>query len=328
MLERLSIVIPTYNGIERLIHLCRWIKNQNFDGTLIVVSSDDIDHSKDFSKFEFVRFFHRPKTNVLEAMVIGFQNVNSRYCCYLGDDDLPTLVSYQKCCDFLDDNSEYGSARGAMGFVDYIAFQKFHNSDLTEKFLFLFRYFLSDRYDGYSDLSFESRNSRITMVLNQYIVSQFFITRSHIAKTLYSKDWSGISDHYLAERVWCFLHAASTRTKFVSGHFLMRGLGAYREPSVEVGGNLASGVRMATQKKYVHSVIKKLAFNHITNDRLLNSIFERRQKKLPILPRGVSKKIFWLKRLPRRFHFIFKYQVQAPLFLFRLERRPFVNNKK
>ena len=133
MLKHLTIVIPTFNGIGRLVNLCEWVKKHNFGGELIVVSSDAVDYSSYFSDFAFVRFLHCHKTNVLEAMVTAFQNLNTRYCCYLGDDDLPTLSSYQKCCDFLDDNHEYGSAGGAMGFVDYVAFLKFNKLDLVKK---------------------------------------------------------------------------------------------------------------------------------------------------------------------------------------------------
>ena len=105
------------------------------------MSSDAVDHSKYFSEFEFVRFLHHRKTSVLEASIIGFHNVKSRYCRHLGDDDLPILASYQKCCDFLDENSEYGSARGAMGFVDYPAFQEFYNSGSIYKILFGIKFF-------------------------------------------------------------------------------------------------------------------------------------------------------------------------------------------
>ena len=111
------------------------------------------------------------------------------------------------------------------------------------------------------DLSSKDQRSRIVMMRERYTVSQFFVTRTEIAKTLYSKIWSRIGDNYLAERVWCFLHAALTRTGFVSSHFLMRGLGEHRKPSVEVKSNSASGARMTNQKKYVHGVIKRLPFS-------------------------------------------------------------------
>ena len=119
MLQNLSIVVPTFNGVDRLIVLCNWIKSQNFGGILIVVSSDSVNDADKISEFKFVHFVHMPNSNVLEAMVAGFQLVSTRYCAYLGDDDLPTLKSYNKCCDFLDANPEYGSARGAMGFVNF-----------------------------------------------------------------------------------------------------------------------------------------------------------------------------------------------------------------
>ena len=68
-----------------------------------------------------------------------------------------------------------------MGFVDYPAFQEFYNSGRFTKF-YLNKIFFVDRYDGYCDLSSKDQRSRIVMIRERYTVSQFFVTRTEIAK--------------------------------------------------------------------------------------------------------------------------------------------------
>lgn len=328
MLKDLSIVVPTFNGFDRLIVLCNWIKSQNFGGTVIVVSSDSVNGADKISEFKFVHFVHMPNSNVLEAMAAGFQLVSTRYSAYLGDDDLPTLSSYKKCCDFLDANPEYGSARGAMGFVNFSAIQNLADANSLSKIIFKFRTLCSDRYDGKSDLSQASSSARISSLVKNYIVSQFFVTRTDIAKRIYTADWSSSKEPHLAERVWCFAHATHTRTKFIPTHFLLRGLGLHRPVIPNNVDEKSKNFGKRVQTEYIKRVINNLQIAPSTKSRLAKEIFQQHQNKSRRRSSSIFMSLFWLKRLPRRIHFIMNYQSLEALDLFLSEKKNSQGNFK
>ena len=53
-----------------------------------------------FNEYSFVDFYSKPSLNILEAIVFGFQSVSTEFCCYIGDDDFPTLYGMARCVSF------------------------------------------------------------------------------------------------------------------------------------------------------------------------------------------------------------------------------------
>ena len=307
--EHLTFVVPTLGGHQRILIICKWLQWQRFSGRLIIVASDDINPATYFIEFDFVTCVHAPKTNVLQAMAIGFQRVTTSYCSYLGDDDLPNIKSFQKCCQFLEGNLTFGAARGACGFVEFQPLQRVFVSKKKPSLAFYTKTLLSDRYDAPSDLSHRQAQSRVNSLYSNYIVAQFFVTRTEIAKNLWSEAWAKIPDPYLAERVWSLSHAALVRTKFISCHYLLRGLGVHRPAQKKFGEEKRSN---DSWKLFVPEVEE--AFSHLNLDAATTQLLV----ELATNPLGRNKATRnqksserWarFKRLPRRFLFIIKFQL-------------------
>ena len=112
-------------------------------------------------------------------------SVTTAFCCYIGDDDFPNVAGLDACCSFLQDNPDFDSARGSAGYVPANGMVKILNSEQRPTLRFLFRLFLSNRYDGKTDLSSETPLKRVLAIEAEYIVTQFFVIRREIAKNLW-----------------------------------------------------------------------------------------------------------------------------------------------
>lgn len=319
MSRQITFVVPTYNGLDRLQILCSWLWRQNFEGRLLAVVSDQNFSPKSFSNFAFVQFIHAPNTKILEAMRIGFNSVETKYSAYLGDDDLPTLEGVAVCCDFLEQNKEYGSAWGASGYINFLALQERVKAQKNSSLFQYLKVLISARYDNEIDLTHDQFRQRLHTLATHYNVSQFFVTRTALSKRLYGEAWSEISEPYLAERVWCFSHSILAKSKFLPVHFLTRGLGAHRPEQKK----LTTGEQKIRWQKCENTIIK------VANELSLT------QKETSLLvsiscstdqPKSEGK--FLLKRLlfkvcksyGSRAKFVFRYQIKFPFKLLNWSR--------
>ena len=229
--SKLSFVMPSMLQDSRAFAVCEWLKKQCFSGRLIIVSGSNEVESTSFNEYSFVDFYSKPSLNILEAIVFGFQSVSTEFCCYIGDDDFPTLYGMARCVSFLEQNTDYDSARGASG---YVRAKPFSNMLLRHENLslsFVARVAVCGRYDNFTNLSSNNSFSRISAIQQDYIVSQFFVIRKTLAVQIYNNQWTEFSNPYYAEVASCVAHAALARTKFLPCHFLMRGIGEHRQAS-------------------------------------------------------------------------------------------------
>ena len=309
MCDNFTFVVPTLGGHQRVLVVCEWLRWQRFTGRLIVVASDDINPADYFIPFDFVACINSPKTNVLRAMKIGFEHVTTYYCCYLGDDDLPNVKSFQKCCLFLERNLAFGAARGACGYLEFQPLQRFFFSKKPPPLAFYAKILLSDRYDSPSDLSQSQAQLRVESLHRNYIVAQFFVTRTAIAKNLWSDAWTKIPDAYLAERVWSLSHAALVRTKFISCNYLLRGLGAHRPAQKKVAGEKLFNMNWSSSVSEVEAAFGQLSLDAGTKKMLVEIATNPLDRNKTRQNQRSSKCRAYLEGLPRRFLFIIKFKI-------------------
>lgn len=230
-LSSLSFVVPSINGEERLLFICKWLQASNFTGRYIIVDATSEDRTACFEDFPFVQYLHRPKTDAIAAAVIGMQTVETEFSAFIGDDDVPLLSGYQKCVEALSRNTEYDSSHGYASYFDVEDSLEFSRLSLGVKLVHALKIFASPRYDTAIDLSDANVGRRLENIAMNYCVTQFFVTRTSITQQLYGEVMADIGDIHTSEYLLCYAQTAVARSLFVSSHYLMRGLGKHRPNS-------------------------------------------------------------------------------------------------
>ncbi len=230
-LSDLSFVVPSINGEERLLLICKWLQASNFTGKYIIVDATSEDRTACFEDFPFVKYLHRPKSDAIAAAVIGMQIVETEFSAFIGDDDVPLLSGYEKCVVALSRNTDYDSSHGYASYFDVKDSLEFSRLSLGSKLAYAIKLVASPRYDIGIDLSDANFDKRLAVIAMNYCVTQFFVTRTSLTQQLYNEVIANIGDIHISEYLLCYAQAAIARSLFVSSHYLMRGLGKHRPNS-------------------------------------------------------------------------------------------------
>jgi len=231
VLRELSFVVPSINGKERLLLICEWLRESNFGGEYIIVDASSDNKSAHFNEFSFVKYLHRPRTDAIKATAIGMQDVETQFSAFIGDDDVPLLRGYQKCVDALLQSREYDSSHGHATYVDFDGALALSNLPLVRQLEYGIQQILAPRYDEVVQLSGEDIGERLRNIAEQYVVTQFFVTRTEVSKQLYNDVIAGIGDIHTSEYAICYAQAAVARSIYVSSLYMMRGIGRHRPNS-------------------------------------------------------------------------------------------------
>lgn len=326
-LSSLSFVVPSLNGEERLLFICRWLQASNFNGKYIIVDATGEDKTASFGDFPFVQYLHRPKTDAIAAAVIGMQAVETEFSAFMGDDDVPLLSGYEKCVEALSLNTEYDSSHGYASYFDIEDSLKFLSLSFGVKLLYTLKIIASPRYDSAIDLSDANVGRRLANIAMNYCVTQFFVTRTSLTKQLYSEVMENIGDIHTSEYLLCHAQAAVSRSLFVSSHYLMRGLGKHRPNSrleearhmLDTSGSVEKRVRffvdslsvtsetanliywLSLSQRYRSAIINGLNINHGSNIRkYVIHQMKRFWFCLSCQSKERLKFIWWLRRVSTR----------------------------
>lgn len=267
-LSSLSFVVPSLNGEERLLFICRWLQALNFTGKYIIVDATTEDKSACYEDFLFVRYLHRPESDAIAAAVIGMQTVETEFSAFIGDDDVPLLSGYEKCVEALFRNTEYDSSHGYATYFDVGDSLEFSRLSLCGKLFYALKLVMSPRYDTVIDLSDANAGKRLANIAMNYCVTQFFITRTSLAQQLYSEVIADIGDIHTSEYLLCYAQTAIAKSLFVPVHYLMRGLGIHRPNSrleesrhvLESSGSVEKRVRFFVDSLLVTSDTANLIY--------------------------------------------------------------------
>ena len=230
-LSDLTFVIPTLNGTHRLLVLCQWLAHCNFNGTCIVLDATFLSQADKFEEYAFIEYLHIPKADTIECLTYGMQRVNTNFSAFLGDDDLPLLKSYEKCVSVLLTQKHLDSCYGHASFINFDELFYLETGGISRKFWFGVKTFIAPRYDRPVALDNCNAKVRLQNLADQYIVNQFFVTRTKLLKTLYNEPISTIRDTHLSEYAICYAHAALARSKYIPVLYMLRGIGNHRPNS-------------------------------------------------------------------------------------------------
>jgi len=227
-LSDFSFYMITRNGHNRLLITLKFLKNNSFDGHLVVVDGSQSDKFYLYKKFQFVEYIHKPGCLAPEGLMIASSKIKTKYAAFIGDDDLPILSGVRQALKFLKQNSEYDAAYGNAGFVLFDELIKFNKLNLLDRFKFAMKTLLSDNYTNNVRLDYSDPLARLKSIQKKYIVSQFFISRTEFIQRIYNANYNNINDVHVSEYGFSFVHAAICKTKKLNCTYLLRGIGAYR----------------------------------------------------------------------------------------------------
>ena len=227
-LMELSFIVPSLDGVQRLLIVCDWLKYSNFGGRYIIVDASNKDHQTLFADYKFVDYLHKPSSDTPSALYFATERVETEFMAVLGDDDFPLIDQYEQIVGQLTENDEFSAGHGLATYVDFDFLLRNATKIKIAKLFFFVRTLLSPRYGSGIDLSFDSEFERLSSIHRNYTVTQFFVIRSELGRLIYTKTYASIGDTHTSEYVACFLQAALCRSRFVDGVYLLRGLGRHR----------------------------------------------------------------------------------------------------
>ena len=82
MSKVLTLVVPTFKGLDHLFVLCKCLNRQDFTGKLGTVISDENFNADSFCSYLYLTFIHSPDIGILGAIRIGFNSEKSKFCQY------------------------------------------------------------------------------------------------------------------------------------------------------------------------------------------------------------------------------------------------------
>jgi glycosyltransferase domain-containing protein len=105
----LTIVIPTHNRHKYLKRVLAYYEDYNVD---IVVVDSSKEHFTGDIKSIGVKYHHLPEIDYEEKLHYVLKNIKTKYTTLCADDDFIVKSAINKCVNFLDSNSDYGSVQG------------------------------------------------------------------------------------------------------------------------------------------------------------------------------------------------------------------------
>lgn len=314
----ISFIVPTLNGLHRLKVLCGWLEYSNFNGMLIIVDATIEDQRNDFTRHDFVEYVHAPASSPHLAFFLGLKKVKTKYVALLGDDDFPLLGNVQKLCNFLELNNSFDSARGHAGFVNLDFFARSDAKHRLSNFFFFVQNYFSARYDSSVDLSSEDAIERFKRFADNYIVAQFFISRTAVVKKINPQNFANFVDVNISEISNNVAHVLIARTKMIPGVYLLRGLSAQRPNAnknhprhkLDTSGAVENDVDTYLRSLELDDAVLNLAKRQI----LVHRYLSENNRLLSIRPK--YPKIIYMKHQFRRIAFVVSgFSVERARFL-------------
>ena len=131
-----SIVMPTKNRPIFLQRSLLFLENQDFSGQLLIVDGSDDPMSTEnqwiidsHTTLNIIYIHTGNLGNALTEMHQGLKNVTSKYSLMYHDDDFFFLDEIDKCIDFLENNSDYVSAKGRFVWLSQVQDKEFKFSN-------------------------------------------------------------------------------------------------------------------------------------------------------------------------------------------------------
>ncbi len=117
MLDKFTIVVPTYNRYRFLLRLLKYYGLYDFPFKIVVLdsSSDLLDLPELKKLFKHKNVIYRkfsPDVYVVDKMAIGIKDITTPYAAFCADDDFIIPRAIEKSTLFLEQNPEYSCAQG------------------------------------------------------------------------------------------------------------------------------------------------------------------------------------------------------------------------
>jgi glycosyltransferase involved in cell wall biosynthesis len=121
MIERVSVVMPTYNAIPFVQHAVHSILTQSYEALELLIvnqhSTDGTDEYLDSLTDARVRVIHRHKAGIGEALDIALQEARYDWVARMDADDIALPCRLEKEVEFLERHPQYALVSCAFGYI-------------------------------------------------------------------------------------------------------------------------------------------------------------------------------------------------------------------
>ena len=211
----ISLLIPTINRSDFIIKYLNYLKENGFQGQVLIGDSSGQEHFcatknflKDFyCKFEIKQYSH-PNMYPYQCINHMLKDINCPYSMFIPDDDILIPSTLEKCVSYLEENPDY-SGVGGMSVLCGIS------SGDYKKIMSISRYMIRE-------LDAESATDRVYDFASNYTVIAYTLARTEQFKKRFPEHSENFNVETGNELMPCVLLAAQGKVKMLDELFVVR----------------------------------------------------------------------------------------------------------
>tara|TARA_B100000315_G_scaffold175622_1_gene164131 strand:- start:9 stop:1178 length:1170 start_codon:yes stop_codon:yes gene_type:complete len=210
-----TLLIPTINRSDFLIKYLTYLKNNQFEGQVLIGDSSNEEHYektenfiKNFNcKYEIRQYLH-PNLYPHQCIQKMLNDVSCPYCMFICDDDILIVDTLKKCINFLKDNSDY-SGVGGVAIGANLPFDDYDNIVNTWHY-------------RVRAMSGETAVDRVNDLMSNYRVIAYSLARTEQFKKRWPKDSRNYDKAIGTELLPCAVLVAQGKVKMLDDLFVVR----------------------------------------------------------------------------------------------------------
>ena len=211
----ISLLIPTINRSDYIISYLNYLKENGFQGQVLIGDSSGQEHfcaTKDFvkdfnCKFEIKQYSY-PDKHYYQCANLMLKDVNYPYCMAIPDDDILVPSTLEKCVAFLEDNTDFSGVGGAAISCNIY-------SDYYNKISSIYRY-------DVREIVGKTATERVYDLMNNYSAVSHSLARTEQLKKRFPIHVDNYDVATANELLPCAVLAAQGKVKMLDDLFVVR----------------------------------------------------------------------------------------------------------
>ena len=211
----IALLIPTIDRSDFIIKYLTYLKNNQFEGQVLIGDSSNEEHyekTKNFinnftCKYEIRQYSH-PNLYPHQCIQEMLDDIKYPYSMYICDDDILIVKTLKKCINYLEDNPEYCGV-GGVAIVANIPYNDYNSIVSTCRY-------------PVREITGESSVDRVKDLMSNYSVVAYSIYPTEKFKKRWPKDSRNYDKAIGTELLPCAILVAQGKVKMLDDLFVVR----------------------------------------------------------------------------------------------------------
>ncbi len=211
----ITLLIPTINRSDFIIKYLIYLKQNHFDGQVLIGDSSNEEHFNKTEKFikthdsiYEIKQYYQPNLYPHQCFQAMLDDIRYPYSIFICDDDILIVKTLKKCIKYLDDHPEYAGVGGA-GIAVNIANDDYDNIVSTWSY-------------PVREITADSSVDRVKDLMSNYSVVNYSLSRTEQFKKRWPKDPRNHNKEIGTELLSCVVLAAQGKVKMLDDLFVVR----------------------------------------------------------------------------------------------------------